>query len=83
VAFLVARGVPVSRRIVAGVMTARVVAAGIMAAGIMEAGAAALGVFFRFQVLHFDFLLSRHVMFLSGCLVLVCPWHRRAIDARL
>jgi hypothetical protein len=49
------------------------------------AGITALGVFFGFEVLDFDFLsfFCCHLSFLSGWLVLLCPWRRRAIDARL
>jgi len=46
---------------------------------------AALGVFFGFEVLDLDFLtfLCCHLSFLSSWVGLLCPWHRRAIDARL
>jgi hypothetical protein len=47
--------------------------------------AAAFGVFFRFQVADFDFGLSFfflwHFIFLFRWLLL-CQWHRRALDAR-
>ena len=44
---------------------------------------ATLGIFFRLEVLDFDLFLCWHFIFLSGWFVLLCPWRRRAIDARL
>jgi hypothetical protein len=46
-------------------------------------GTAAFGVFLWLEVLDFDLFLCWHFSFLSGWFVLVCPWRRRAIDARL
>jgi hypothetical protein len=69
----------------AGAMEAGAVLARAVLARAVGAGITALGVFFGFEVLDFDFLsfFCCHLSFLSGWLVLLCPWRRRAIDARL
>ena len=66
----------------AGVLTGML--AGMLASMLADVQDAALGVFLRLEVLDFDFLsfLLCHFNFLSGWFGL-CPWHRRAIDARL
>jgi hypothetical protein len=51
----------------------------------VDGAQAALGVFFGFEVLDLDVFLTFlccHFIFLSRWVGLLCPWRRRAIDAR-